>query len=71
MFKVEKKEAENFASVWTQKTLVILSPEAIQFATDFSNVVLNNFIGMCQKNATQAAIKAAEVQPKQIITEGI
>jgi hypothetical protein len=66
-FKVERKEAENFARVWNKNGItILLTPEAIDFATDFSNVVLNNFIQMCQAEAA----KAVEQKPK-IIMEGI
>lgn len=70
MFKVERAEAENFSKVWTTKygLLVPLSSEAVQFATDFSNVVLNNFITMCQQEAQK---KIQEQQKKAIIVEGI
>ncbi len=71
-FKVERVEVEKFAQVWNKGGVhIILSPEAIDFAKDFSNVVLNNFIGMCQAQATQAAAKAAEANKSKIITEGI
>jgi hypothetical protein len=70
-FKVELVEAQKFQKIWTQRGLaVLLPPEASQFATDFANVVLNNFIGMCQAQATQAAVKAAEAQKPRIIIEG-
>lgn len=70
-FKVELVEAQKFQKIWTQRGLaVLLPPEASQFATDFANVVLNNFIGMCQAQATQAAAKAAEAQTPKIIIEG-
>jgi 4-hydroxyphenylpyruvate dioxygenase-like putative hemolysin len=72
VYKVERVEAEKFAKVWNKGGItIILSAEALDFATDFSNVVLNNFIGMCQAQATQAAAKAAEAQKPKIILEGI
>lgn len=72
MYKVQRVEAEKFSKVWHKGGIsIILTPEAIDFATDFSNVVLNNFIGMCQAQATQAAAKAAEAQKPKIILEGI
>jgi hypothetical protein len=68
-FKVERVEAEKFSKVWNKGGIsIILSPEAIDFAADFSNVVLNNFIGMCQKQAEEAAKLQ---KPKQIIIEGV
>ena len=71
-FKVERIEAEKFSKVWNKGGIsIILNPEAIDFARDFANVVLNNFIMMCQAEATQAAAKAAEAQKPKIILEGV
>ena len=71
-FKVERVEAENFSRVWNKGGIgIILTPEAIDFAKDFANVVLNNFIQMCQAQAVQAAAKAAEEQKSKIIMEGV
>jgi hypothetical protein len=71
-FKVELIEAQKFQKIWTLNGLaVLLPPEAANFAKDFANVVLNNFIGMCQAQATQAAAKAAEENKSRIITEGL
>ena len=70
-FKVERIEAERFSQVWNKGGVhIVLTPEAIDFAKDFANVVLNNFIGMCQAQATQAAAKAAEANKSRIIIEG-
>ena len=67
MYKVERKEAESFSRVWNKKGItIILTPEAIDFAADFANVVLNNFIQMCQVEAQQAALR----KPKELIIEG-
>jgi hypothetical protein len=67
-FKVERVEAVKFSQVWNKGGIaIILSPEALDFATAFANVVLNNFVQMCQAQA-QAAQKAAE--PKKLIIEG-
>lgn len=71
-FKVNRIEAENFSKVWNKGGVtIILSAEALDFATDFSNVVLNNFIMMCQAQQVQAAAKAAEANKSKIIMEGI
>jgi hypothetical protein len=68
-FKVERVEAEKFSKVWNKGGIsIILTPEAIDFATDFSNVVLNNFIQVCQQQVKDAQ-KAAE--PKKLIIEGL
>ena len=66
-FKVERIEAEKFSKIWNKSGIaIILGPEAIDFATDFSNVVLNNFITMCQDQAVAAAKKSQE----KLIIEG-
>jgi hypothetical protein len=67
-FKVNKSEADAFAKVWNYKGIAIhLDDASIQFATDFSNVVLRNFIGMCQ---AQAELEAKQKSNK-IIVEGL
>ncbi len=71
-YKVNRIEAEKFSKVWNKSGIsIILTPEAIDFATDFSNVVLNNFIQMCQAEVAQQAAKAAELQKPKIILEGV
>jgi len=68
-FKVEKKEAEVFAKIWSDKGIAILLPDsAIQFATDFANVVLRNFIDLCQQEALQ---KQKLEKKKEIVLEGL
>lgn len=63
-FCVERKEAEAFSKVWNKSGVhILLTPEAVDFATDFSNVVLRNFIQMCQKEA--------EAKKPKIIVEGV
>lgn len=72
MYKVERKEAESFSKVWNKNGItILLTPEAVDFATDFSNVVLNNFIALCQQEALKAQAKAAESMKPKIIVEGI
>lgn len=67
-FKVNKSEADAFAKVWNQNGItVLLNDSAIQFATDFANVVLRNFIDMCR---AQAELEAKEKSNK-IIVEGL
>ncbi len=69
IFKVEKAEALKFAQVWNKGGVhIILNDEAISFATDFSNVVLRNFIAMCQAQAAEEAAKRANLKP--LIIEG-
>jgi len=65
-FHVPRAEAESFSKVWNKGGItILLSPEAIDFATDFANVVLRNFIQVCQEQAKNAP------KSKQIIMEGI
>ncbi len=70
VFKVEKAEALKFAQVWNKGGIhIILNDEAISFATDFANVAINSFIGMCQAQAAEEAAKRAAVKP--LIIEGV
>lgn len=70
VFRVEKKEAENFAKVWNKNGIaIILPPEAIEFATAFANVAINSFISMCQAQAAEEAAKRANKKP--LIIEGV
>lgn len=71
-YKVNRVEAEKFSKIWNKGGItILLTQEAVDFATDFANVVLNNFIQMCQEEALQAA-KAAELQQKpKLIVEGV
>jgi hypothetical protein len=70
-YKIEKTEAEKFAKVWRSKGGLVgtLDAFSIAFATDFANVVLMNFIAMCQQQVkqAQAQIQAPE---KKLILEG-
>lgn len=69
VFQVQRVEAQKFAQVWNKGGISMIIPDvALDFATDFANVVLNNFIQMCQQQAQ--APKPAEPQSK-IIMEGI
>lgn len=68
-YKVPRVEAEKFSKVWNKGGItIILTPEAIDFATDFANVAINSFIAMCQVQAQQ---EAELRKPKQLIVEGI
>jgi hypothetical protein len=73
LFKVERVEAQKFSNVWHNKTglVVPLSVEAIDFATDFANVVLNNFVAHVQAEAAKQAAKVAEMNKPKIILEGV
>lgn len=71
VFKVDVVEAQKFQTVWTQNGLaVVLPPAASQFAADFANIVLRNFIAMCQRQAKDAQAKMQPVPPKALIIEG-
>lgn len=72
-FQVDISEAKKFQTIWTFNGVAIpLPPEAAVFAKDFANVVLRNFILMCQQQARDAAVKSeAHPQQKQIIVEGV
>jgi hypothetical protein len=68
-FAVSVEEAQKFQNIWTKNGLAIpMPPEAAHFAKDFANIVLKNFIDMCQKQSQEAA----KLQhPKQLIIEGV
>lgn len=76
MIGVTIKDAKGFSNVWTAGGVAIPMQDVhLQFATDFANVVLRNFIQ--QANAAAAAKqKAAEQQvaadaaPKVVLTDG-
>lgn len=75
VFKVAPSEAQKFSQVWNYKGIAVpLQEPHIQFATDFANVVLNNFIMQCQMKAAQAAAQVAAqevVSARQLIVEGV
>jgi hypothetical protein len=63
---VTLKDTIGFSRVYTQNGLaVFINDTGMQFATDFANVVLNNFINLCNERAA-AHKKQAELdaQPK-------
>lgn len=62
-YQVQLSEAKRFATVWKSPAGLIVNIGEIEckFATDFANVVLHNFILMCQQQAA-AAIAAAQTQ---------
>jgi hypothetical protein len=69
-FKIEKAEVEKFAQIWNKSGVhIILPQEAIEFATDFANVAINSFIGMCQAQAAEEAAK--RINKKPLIIEGV
>lgn len=72
-FQVQRVEAENFGKIWTYRGISVPLTEAdYQFATDFANVVLRNFINMCQESAKDAQANRKEIERKlNIIMEGI
>jgi len=72
-FQVDISDAKKFQTIWTFNGVSLpLPPEASFFARDFANVVLKNFILMCQQQARDAAAKSeTHPQQKQIIVEGV
>ena len=60
-YKINRQEAEQFSKVWTRNGIVIpLNSASMDFATDFANVVLSNFIRMCEQKALEAKRQAAK-----------
>ena len=57
---VDRKSVEGFARVWTYKGVALVLNDAhVQFAMDFANVMLRNFVQQVaqQQMAAQAAAK--------------
>ena len=66
---VTKQQVAGFASVWDHKGVkIILNDIHIQFAMDFANVVLRNFV---QQVAAQQMVAAQAAAAKKIIAEGV
>ncbi len=66
--KVSLKDTLGFSKVWTSNGVAIVMQDVhLQFATDYANLVLNNFIRQCQLEAEQQARAAAA--PKVQIAE--
>lgn len=60
VFTVNAKEADKFAQVWTYNGLAVpIGPEYLQFATDFANIVIKNFLLMVQER-TRATTKPVQ-----------
>lgn len=67
-YKIDRREAESFARVWTRNGIVIpLNAASIDFAADFANIVLSNFIAMCE----QKAQKARQAAARKMVVESI
>lgn len=68
VFSVPVSDAQAFAKVWTYKGLATpLSEVHVQFASDYANIVLKNFVQQMQAQA-QAAKKKAEEAAKPLVT---
>lgn len=66
--KVELSEAIKFADIWTYRGIEIPIDEVhVQFAADFANIVMNNFISRMQAQALAAKVKAEEAA-KPLVT---
>lgn len=68
-FQIAKEETQRFSSQWKFNGLVIPMQDAhIQFATDFANIVLRDFIQYC-KQQTLAKIAQAQAAAAPSIIE--
>ena len=66
VFSIDKKDAQKFSQVWNYKGLAVPLLDAhVQFATDFANIVLKNFVIQCQ----QQALVAKQQAEKKLIVE--
>ncbi len=62
---VDRKSVEGFARVWTYKGVALVLNDAhVQFAMDFANVMLRNFV---QQVAQQQMAAAQATQAKKIV----
>jgi hypothetical protein len=69
MLKIDRKQVEGFAKVWTYKGVALCLNDAhIQFAADFAQQVLISFIENVKKQQ-MAAMEAAKA--KQIIPSAL
>lgn len=68
-YKISLADTQSFARVWTRNGIAILMQDVhMEFATDFANLVLANFIEMCQKDAAAAQRKReAEAAPRVVL----
>jgi hypothetical protein len=60
--KIDRKQVEGFAKVWTYKGVALCLNDAhIQFAADFANVMLQSFVQQVaqQKPKPPAVVEAA------------
>jgi hypothetical protein len=61
---VRKEMAVGFSKVWTHKGIAIFLDDVhLAFATDFANVMLNNFL----QQQAQAAAKAVDLKKIKIV----
>ena len=66
--KINRQEAEKFSQVWTRNGIIIpLNHASIDFATDFANIVLSNFIRVCE----QKAIEAKRITTRNMVMSSI
>lgn len=57
--KVNKEETQKFSQVWNYNGVYTpVTDVQIQFATDWANIVLRNFIQQCQADVAAATKKA-------------
>ena len=68
-FKVGLEDAQGFSKVWNYKGLAMPLDEVhCEFAKDFANIVLRNFVEQMMANAKAAKAKAeADAAPKIIL----
>jgi hypothetical protein len=68
MHKVTRNDTAKFAKVWTKNGIAFILPDvALDFATDYANIVLKSFIEQCQREAVERAKQQAARQV--VITE--
>jgi hypothetical protein len=67
-FQVRRKDTAGFAQVWTKNGVAIAIGDVyLDFATDFANVVLRNFVATAEEQARR--LRAAAQAPKIVLAE--
>lgn len=67
---ISRNETLKFAQAWTHKGVAIPMKDVhIDFAYDWANIVLKNFIAMVQQDAAKK--RAAEEAKKLVLTDAV
>lgn len=71
-FKITVEESIKFSKVWTYNGISIpISSESCQFAADFANIVLRDFVSMVQERSRQKIAQTSPPAQPKLIVEGV